>query len=335
MVGYGNAGRLFHSYLIRLCEGLELAGVASRNPETRERIVRERGVRAYEGLVEVLADASVDLVVLATPHDTHADYAVRVLEAGKHAITDKVICLGMAEFERMKAAQERSGKMLTVFHNRRWDGDWLTLLQLRDDGRLGDLRWVEMAWNRHGPWRGWRGSREKGGGRLYDLGAHLLDQILLLFRQPVVGVMSSIQREWPGFDVESQSMLTLHFEDGAVGVVDTGCLTRWQKPRFHAAGTKGTFVKFGVDAQEEAMKAGDIDAAHEPEALFGRLLDDAVEHVIPTIPGRWRGFYENVVATLNGEAAPAVTLEQMRRLVSVYDAAWESERTGQMVRPRA
>lgn len=330
VIGYGGAGRLFHSYLIGLEPGLELVGIASRNPETRQQIERERGVRAYAGLEEVLADASVELVVLATPHDTHADYAVRALDAGKHVVTDKVICLGMEQFHRMSAAQARSGRLLTVFHNRRWDGDWLTVQHLRQAGRLGDIRWVEMAWNRHGPWRGWRGQRQRGGGRVYDLGAHLIDQMLLLFPQRVVGVHASIQREWPGFDVESQSMLTLHFEDGAVGVIDTGCLTRWPKPRFHVVGTKGTFIKFGVDPQEEAMKAGDIDSAREPEASYGKLLDADGEHTIPTLPGRWRSFYENVAAALNGQAAPAVTLDQMQRLVAVLDAAFKSERAGQV-----
>ncbi len=335
IIGYGNAGRSFHAYLIGQTLGLKLVGIASRDASTRQRIEQDQNVRAYDSFEQTLADPAVDLVVIATPHDTHAPYATAALRAGKNVVVEKVICLNRDEFEQLQSAQTSSGKLLTVFHNRRFDGDWKTVCALRDRGELGEIQWAEMAWNRHGPWRGWRGVRDRGGGRLYDLGAHLLDQMLLLFPQPVVGVCASIQRKWPGFDVESQSMLTLHFEGGGVGIIDTGCMTSYQKPRFHIVATKATFVKFGVDPQEEAMKAGNIDAAREPAELYGKLYTDEGERLIPTIPGRWRNLYENVAAVLSGQAQPIVTLDQMRRLIGVLDAAFESERTGRMIRPRA
>ncbi|MFO7958721.1 MAG: Gfo/Idh/MocA family oxidoreductase, partial [Candidatus Brocadiia bacterium] len=137
VIGYGYAGRSFHSYLIGLADGLELRGVSSRSPETREKIVEERHCRAYAGLDEVIEDPDVDLVVLATPHDTHAELAVKAMDAGKHVVTDKPMCTSLEECDRMIEAAERNDVLLTVFQNRRWDGDYLTLRKLMDEGELG------------------------------------------------------------------------------------------------------------------------------------------------------------------------------------------------------
>ncbi|HOF89417.1 MAG TPA: Gfo/Idh/MocA family oxidoreductase, partial [Armatimonadota bacterium] len=185
VIGYGFAGRSFHSYLIGITPGLRLHGVASRDAATRARIVAERSCRAYASFDAVLDDPEVDLVVLATPNSTHCALAIQALHAGKHVVTDKVMCLTLDECDRMIAAAAESGKLLSVFQNRRWDGDFLTLKSLIADGRLGEPRWIEMAWQGFGAWGGWRGQAAMGGGKLYDLGAHLIDQLVLLFPQPI------------------------------------------------------------------------------------------------------------------------------------------------------
>ena len=123
VIGYGFAGRCFHSYLIGLAPGLELRGIASRSAETRDKIRAERACHAYESFEQVLADGEVDLVVLATPNSTHCEMACAALEAGKHVVTDKVMCLNTAEADRMIDTASRTGRMLSVFQNRRWDGD--------------------------------------------------------------------------------------------------------------------------------------------------------------------------------------------------------------------
>lgn len=334
VIGYGYAGRSFHSYLIRITPGLELHGVSSRNPATRERIVRERGCRAYDGFESVIADPNVDLVVLATPTSTHADLAVRALGAGKHVVTDKPMCLTLEECDRMIAAAKESGRTLNVFQNRRWDGDFLTVKSLIDEGRLGDVRWIEMAWQKFGPPGGWRGSRASGGGRFHDLGAHLLDQLLLLFPQAIDTVYCRMQYDFPDHDVESHAMIVVGFADGVTGVCDVSSMSARSKPRFHVFGTKGTFVKHGLDPQEEALKAGDIDAAREDEALFGRVYDAKEEAIVPTLPGRWRSYYENIADVLAGKAEPAVKLAENRRVMAVLDAALRSARSNQVIRAR-
>ncbi len=340
VIGYGYAGRSFHSYLIQITPGLELHGVSSRNSGTRERIVRERKCRAYEGFESVIADPDVDLVVLATPTSTHADMAIRALGAGKHVVTDKPMCLTLEECDRMLAAAEETGLLLNVFQNRRWDGDFLTVKGLIDlagqavpgEGRLGDVRWIEMAWQKFGAPGGWRGSRTSGGGRFYDLGAHLLDQLLLLFQQAIDTVYCRMQYDFPDHDVESQALIVVGFADGVTGVCDVSSMSARSKPRFHVFGTKGTFLKHGLDPQEEALKAGDIDAAREDEALFGHLQSATKETTVPTLPGRWRSYYENIADVLAGKAEPAVKLAENRRVMAVMDAALRSARSNQVIR---
>jgi scyllo-inositol 2-dehydrogenase (NADP+) len=333
VIGYGYAGRSFHSYLIGLDTGLKLHGVASRNAETRQRIVDERGCRAYADFDEVIQDPEVDLVVLATPHDTHADLAVRAMDAGKHVVTDKIMCTSLEECDRMIEASRRNGVLLTVFQNRRWDGDFITLRRLLDEGELGRLRWLEMAWQAFNPPGGWRGRASAGGGRLFDLGAHMVDQAMLVCPQAVASVYCRMHYDYEDRDVESHAMVVIGFEDGATAVVDAGSMHAISKPRISAFGTDGAFVKEHLDPQEAAMRNGDIDSAREPEENYGRLRTRHGERRVPTVPGRWRCFYENVAEVLLGTAEPAVKLEEMRRDMAVFDAATRSARTGQVVYP--
>ena len=236
VIGYGFAGKSFHSYLIGLNTGLNLHGVCSRNPETRQRIESERGCRAYADFNQVITDPEVDLVVLATPNSTHADLAVQALDAGKHVVTDKIMCTTLADCDRMIAAAERSGKLLTVFQNRRWDGDFLTAQQLIANGDLGELQWIEMAWQGFGAWGGWRGQKDMGGGRFFDLGAHMVDQLCLLFPQAIESVYCRMHHDFPDTDVESHALLVIGFADGKTGIVDTSGLNAISKPRFYLCG---------------------------------------------------------------------------------------------------
>jgi scyllo-inositol 2-dehydrogenase (NADP+) len=137
VIGYGFAGRSFHAYLVGLTPGLELHGIASRKLETQEKIRARGDCRVYTSFDEVLADPEIELVVLATPNDVHCEYSVRALEAGKNVVVDKPMCLNLAECDQMIAAAQKSGKMLSVFQNRRWDGDFLTVKQLMDEGKVG------------------------------------------------------------------------------------------------------------------------------------------------------------------------------------------------------
>lgn len=330
VIGYGYAGRSFHSYLITITPGLTLHGVYSSSPEKRAQIVRERGCQAYSTIDDVLADPLVDLVVIATPNDRHAPLAIRALEAGKAVVTDKPMAVTVDEAQRMVDTAERTGQLLSVFQNRRWDGDFLTVRQLIEGGQLGNVRWIELAWQRWGAPRGWRGEAAKGGGRLYDLGAHLLDQLLVLYPQPVAAVYGRTHYDFPGSDVESHALISVHFCDGATGICDLSSMAALGKPRFHIYGDRGAFVKYGLDPQEEAMKAEQIDQAVEAPAFYGRLHDGSQETIIPTVPGRWRSYYENIRDALIGKAELAVKPTEVLRVMTVLAAAFRSAATGKI-----
>jgi scyllo-inositol 2-dehydrogenase (NADP+) len=332
VVGYGFAGKSFHAYLVGLVPEMTIQGIVSRNPETRAKIVVEQGCRAYETPEEAFADPEVDLIVLATPSNTHAPLAVAAADAGKHVVTDKIMCLSLAECDAMLEAARRNSVLLTVFQNRRLDGDYLTVRGVMESGELGDVRWIEMAWQGMGAWGGWRGQAEMGGGRFLDLGAHLVDQMLQLITAPVETVYCRQHHDYADRDIESEALLVLTFADGSTGVVDTSGMTTISKPRFLVKGSRATLAKYGLDPQENAMKAGNIDVAVNDPAADATLKGRDVERRVPTTPGRWRTYYENIADVLLRGAEPHVKPHEMRAVMAVFDAARASARTGDVVR---
>ena len=338
VVGYGYAGRNFHSYLVRLAQGLHLDAVVSSSPEKRAQIVRERGCRALATVDELLADPAIDLVVLATPHDTHAPLAIAALEAGKHVVTDKVMCLSVAEADAMIAASRRAGRVLSVFHNRRWDWDYATVRRIIADGLIGRPYLFECAVLGYGQPRGWRGDPARSGGVLHDWGAHLVDQALQLVEGPVVEVFCHVSRVRPEPAIGNLGKLVLRFEDGTLYEVCCGNLARQGKPRWYVLGDRGSIVREALDPQEPAMNRGDIDAAREEAGARARvrttLGDLAAELVVETVRASWKSYYQNISDVLHGRAELAVTPESVRRSIAVYEAAAEADSSGRSVAVR-
>jgi len=332
VVGYGRAGKGFHCYLISLAPGLNLYGVVSGREEARKQAAADYACQTFESLDEALTDPAVDLIVLATPNHTHCELALQAIDAGKHVVTDKVMCLSLEECQKMVHAAQTKGVFLTCFQNRRFDGDFLTLRKLVSEGRLGDLTWLEMAWQGKRPMRGWRSRAEFGGGRVFDLGAHLVDQLLLFFQEPVESVYSRMLYGGGDTNAETEALILVNFEGGTTGVLDFSSQAMISKPRFYARGTEATFRKYGLDPQESAMMDGDIDSAVHDPANDGVLATIDSEETIMTTPGRWRNFYENVAQVLLNGAEPVVKHSELLRQIQVLTAAQESGLSGQIVR---
>jgi predicted dehydrogenase len=260
------------------------------------------------------------------------------MAAGKHVVTDKPMCLSLAEADAMIAASRQHGRVLSVFHNRRWDGDYLTVRRVLEEGWLGKAFLLELAWHQYGRPRGWRSERQRGGGKFLDLGAHLIDQALQLVPAPVERVYARFYHDGPwDTDVEDHAHAVLSFANGVDAHIDTSSLARRSKPRWYVLGDRGALVKEGLDPQERAMVAGDIDAAREaPEhraRLFLNAAGQPAEMVVETVPGRWRSFYENIAAAVQGRAELAVTPQSVRAALAVIAAAQQSAEQGQAVRP--
>lgn len=326
VVGYGRAGQHFHCQLIKLAPGLTLHGVVSGDPAKHDAIRAQQGAKPYSSIDEALGDADVQLVVLATPHHTHAPLAIQAMNAGKHVVTDKVMCLSLAECDAMIEASRRNHVMLSVFQNRRWDGDFLTARSLIESGALGNVRWIELSWQMLGISRNWRSTLATGGGKYYDLGSHMIDQLLQLIPDRVESVYCRMRHEFEGTDVPSDTLLVVNFESGRTGVIDCSATAHLTKPRFYLRGTKATFEKRGLDPQEKALLAGDIDSAVNDPANDGVLSDGKTQTRIPTLPGRWRSYYENIADVLLKGAAPAVSLDSLRRQILILEAGMRSAR---------
>jgi scyllo-inositol 2-dehydrogenase (NADP+) len=331
VVGYGLAGRAFHCPLIRRQPGLRLHGIVARDPQVRAQAQSDcgSGVRAFASLDLALADPDVQLVVIATPHDTHAGLAVRTLTAKRHCVVDKVMALSSREADAMIDARDRSGCLLSVFHNRRWDWDFLTVRDLLAQGVLGRPLLVESSVCRYAPPRAWRGSLAHAGTILHDWGAHLVDQALQLGLGPCRRLTAWLTpAPWEAVDSGGHGRIALEF-DGLLFQVESSRVCRLDRPRWWIVGTTAGFVKHGIDPQEEALRAGNIDAASEPPAHQGVLHISStdgrlVETPVPTLRGHWDSYYHNIAEVIHAREELSVTAEQAREVVRILDAAVQS-----------
>jgi scyllo-inositol 2-dehydrogenase (NADP+) len=336
VVGYGYSGRSFHTYLAPMAEGIELGAIVSGSPAHQEAIRAEHPeARLYPTMDEMLADGSIDLVILATPHDTHKDLAVQAMEAGKNVVTDKIMALNAAQAEEMIAARDRNGVMLSVFHNRRWDWDYLTVKQAIADGLLGRPYLFEASVLGYSEPRGWRSMRSKVGSILFDWGAHFVDQALQLVDAPVASVFCDCQYHHSHSDIESYARLRLRFANDVIYVVELGTMALAGKPRWFVLGDRGALVKQGLDPQEGPMRERRIETAREDPANRAHVTTlrsgRQEELVLETVQGTWKSYYQNISDVLNKGAELIVKPEQALACLRVFDAAMQSVETGQAV----
>jgi len=242
IAGYGLAGSVFHAPLIRACSRMEIAAVLTSR-DAPDRV----------GSVEELIERS-DLVVIASPNRTHFPIAKAALESGKHVVVDKPFAITTGEADELIRLAADRDRVLTVFHNRRWDGDFLTVRKVLP--KLGELSLFEVHWDRFRPAikQGWREVPEPGGGVLNDLGPHMIDQALLLFGMPDA-VSADIMTQRPDAQVDDYFDVALHYGKRRVSL-KCSSLVSDQRPRFAVHGSAGSYVKYGLDPQEEQLKAG-------------------------------------------------------------------------------
>ena len=314
LLGRGMAGTVFHAPLIRAVPELSLAATAGSGDAAA-----------------LLADSSIDLVVIATPNASHFPLARAALEAGKHVVVDKPFAVTAGEADALIALAAARGRMLTVFHNRRWDGDFLTVKALVESKRLGEIRLFEAHWDRHraAPKPGWREQAGEGAGLLFDLGPHLIDQALLLFGRPdALSADIAVQRD--GAPVDDYWSLTLHYGARRV-TLSAAMLVAAPRPRFALHGTSGSFVKYGLDTQEAALKAGrgPGDTGFGQSSEDGLLTTpDGVTIQIPTERGRYAAFYRAVAAAIAGGAPPPVDPADAREGLELIALARRSAAEG-------
>ncbi len=337
LVGYGYAGRVFHSHLISRCPGLRLAGIVARDPEKRRAAAADHGVPVHTSIEGLLADPAVGLVVIATPHDTHAALARQALASGRHVVVDKPLTIALADADDLLQRAERDGLMLSAFHNRRWDWDYLTLRHAIDAGLLGRPYLFESTvFTYREPRRSWRAEPESMGSLFHDWGAHLIDQALQLVAAPPVSVTASLLKPRALPAIGNHARATIRFADETLFTIEISNLARVAKPRWFVLGDRGALIRHGLDPQERAFRAdGRPDGAHELADERTRVTTDfggpVAQIAIEPVQGWWLSYYQNVSEHLNAGAPLAVTGKQARDVVAVLDAAVRAARTGEVV----
>ncbi|MDT4894308.1 MAG: scyllo-inositol 2-dehydrogenase [Pseudonocardiales bacterium] len=338
--GYGLAGALFHAPFVAATPDLRLAAVSTSDPERRrEAIDAYPGVRVFSSAGELLADPSLDIVVVATPNRTHVPLAAAAIEAGRAVVVDKPLAGTAAEAQQLLELAERRGVLLTVFQNRRWDGDFATLRQLVGDGQLGAVWRFESRFERWRPevGRGWRDSAEPAdaGGLLFDLGSHLVDQALVLFGRPTE-VYAQVLTRRPGAAVDDDVFVALTHAGGVRSQLWMTATAAQAGPRFRVLGSSAGFVKYGMDPQEDALNAGRRPVAGGPwgveeQSAWGRLGTDSSNRQVETRPGDYGGFYRQLAAALRGDAPVPVDPREAVAALAVIEAAARSSTTRSVV----
>lgn len=345
VIGFGLAGRVFHAPFVSAVPGLRLEAIVQRSGDEAAKAYPSSttGVRVLRSAEEALSDQAVQMVVVATPNDTHFDLARQALTAGKHVVVDKPFAATSAEARELIELADANGLVLAPFQNRRWDGDFLTVEKILEAGILGRVVTFESHFDRFRPVQRagtWKEASGPANGLLMDLGPHLIDQALALFGAPKA-ILASVRRDRDETSIEDAFDITLEYERLRVYCRST-MLAAENAPRFLIHGTHGSFRKWGLDPQEPALVGGarvpqlgdPAEWLREDESAWGETAiasnpdapDKLVRTRIKTEPGDYRGFYVNVRDALWGTATLAVTGEDGFRVVKLLEMARESSR---------
>lgn len=329
LLSYGMSGEVFHVPLLEAHKGFEVALIWQRNTAKPARH-QYRVAKDYD---EVLKDPSVELVVVNTPNETHFDFASRALRAGKHVIVEKPFTVTADEADALIKLAHAEKRMLTVFQNRRWDADFLTVRAVLERKMLGKLVECEIHYDRYRNYiepNTWKEDAKPGTGILYNLGSHLLDQALVLFGMPrYLDARMGIQR--PGGRVDDFFDIRMEY-DGFFVILKSSYLVREQGPRFILHGTEGSFLKSGIDPQEQDLKDGKTPGVPgwgtEPESAWGKLnttLDGKhFEGPFETVPGNYPAFYSKIYETLRDGHPVPVRAEDARNVIQLIEACRQS-----------
>jgi scyllo-inositol 2-dehydrogenase (NADP+) len=316
IIGYGLAGRVFHAQLIAATDGLAVTSVVTSDPDRQAQVGFDHpGARILRSADELWERAGEhDLVVVAAPNAAHAPLATAAIDAGLAVVVDKPLAVTAAEAGELADHAERAGVLLTVFQNRRWDSDHLTLVRLLAGEHLGDVIRYESRFER---WRpaakpgGWRETipPAQGGGLLLDLGSHLVDQALTLFG-PVTHVYAEVDAR-RGLLADDDVFLALRHAGGTISHLRASALTAAPGPRLRVLGTEAAFTTSALDSQEDRLRSGQRpdttpDWGAEPDALRGRLVTGETSVPVPGERGDWPRFYALLASTLRQGGPPPV-----------------------------
>ena len=340
VIGFGGMGSWHVNHALK-SDVLELAGIYDID-ESKSEKARGMGIYAYSSLDEVINDKSVDLVTVAIPNDVHLDTVIKCLMGEKHVICEKPVALSTPDLEKMISASKESGKLFTVHQNRRFDVDYLAMQQLKDSGEIGKpLRIESRVHGSRGIPSDWRGEKKHGGGMILDWGIHLIDQLMLIYKDEVIDTINCEVTNITNTEVDDGFYLTITFKSGAVAFVEVGTYNFIPLPRFYMKAEHGTALI--VDWKEKTQVAK-CKYWHESDVLPVQTAAGLTKTMAPRdsitldtyeldIPkSDVHDFYRNFVSAIDGKVAQMVTHDQMRLDMKIMEYAFKSAELHQTVK---
>lgn len=339
IASYGMSGKVFHAPLLHVHAGFEIHKIVERSYKgSKERYPSVSIARSFEELCE---DEQLELIIVNTPDATHFEYTQMALEAGKHAVVEKPFTMTVEEARELIALAKRSKCVLSVFQNRRWDGDFLTAKKVIDEKLLGRLVSFESHFDRYRSFiqpNTWKEVPNAGAEILFNLGAHMIDQAYVLFGMPE-SVSADIGIQRTDGKVDDFYNVVLRYKDLHASL-KASYMVREAGPRYILHGTEGSFLKWGLDPQEADLNAGKYPDEPawgvEPRKLWGKLNTDLngmhFTGRIKTIPGNYLSYYENIYDVIREGKELIVKPEQSLDLMQIFEAAIESSKSGNTVR---
>jgi predicted dehydrogenase len=337
IIGYGLSGRVFHAPFIDVVEGYELTKISTSKPENVKLIEERYPVTAVvpdgKGIIE---DPEIDLVIVTSPNTEHFRWAREALIAGKHVVVEKPFTVNVAEADELIEIAQRQGKILTVYHNRRFTSDTKTVRKILESGILGEIVDYESHFDRYRPnprpGGAWREDPLPGSGIFYDLGSHLIDQALWFFGMPLA-VTADIDSQRPWAKADDHFDVRLHYPS-FTATLKSGMLCKIPGPTYLIHGRNGSFVKYGLDVQEATLDAGAVpqgkDWGREPESIWGNICVDykevKIEGKVESEQGDYRDYFINLRDAINGKTKIAVKPEEARNVIQIIQLALQSSR---------
>ena len=338
LIGFGFSGSTFHAPVIKAVQSLEITKVLSSKPEIVKQSLPEAKVTT--SLEDILKDPALELVIITSPNETHYPYARDALSAGKHVVVEKPFVNHTKEADELIQLAKDQNRILSVYQNRRYDSDFLTIRKCLDQNIPGTVHTYKAHFNRYRPqvkdrWREWD---LPGSGLLYDLGSHLIDQALVLFGFPET-VFAELLKQRPQAKTTDYFQLVLGYESGLRVILEAGCLVKSPGPRYEIHGTKGTLIKYGMDPQEDQLKKG-LDpnspgwGEESPDQYLKAVYEkDGLEFsaTIPSLTGCYEVYYQQLAEAIRTGTRPPVTAEEARETIRIIEAAIKSHREGRRI----
>ena len=340
VIGYGGMGSWHVNHALK-SDVLELAGIWDID-ESKRALAKDRGIYAYSSLDEVLNDSTVDLVTIAIPNDVHLEVVLACLNAGKHVICEKPVALSSADLEEMIECSKKNNRLFTVHQNRRFDVDYLAMQQLADSGEIGKpLRIESRIHGSRGIPSDWRGEKEHGGGMILDWGIHLIDQLMLIYKNEVIDTINCTITNITNKEVDDGFYLTITFKSGAVAFVEVGTYNFIALPRFYMKAENGSAIIHDWQKKTQVAKCTHW---HESEVIPVQTAAGLTKTMAPRdsitldqyeldIPkSDVHDFYRNFVKAIDNECTQLVTHDQMRLDMKIMEYAFRSAELNQTIK---